>query len=104
MASTGTPATRRSLILGIRVNLDCRATTTSRKVCGGALWCTIHQSGGLLGKKDLCPPLFSCLLNRRVQNRQTLRYLKRVPLTRTYQAISQGCFYVLDRGYAGCCM
>src|SRR5215212_9279015 len=75
MASTGTPATRRSLILGMRVNLDCRATTTSRKVCGGALWCTIHQSGGSWAK-GYGPPLFSCLLNRRVQNRQTLRYLK----------------------------
>src|SRR5215213_3044634 len=75
MASTGTPPTRRSLILGMRVNLECRATTTSLKVCGGALWCTIHQSGGS-SAKGYDPPLFSCLLNRRVQNRQTLRYLK----------------------------
>src|SRR5215208_1590394 len=100
MASTGTPALSSSATLGMRVNLDCRATTTSRKVCGGALWCTIHQSGGLRLKS--MPAAFSCLLDRRVQNRQTLRYLKRVPLTRTYQDISQGCLYVLDRGYAGC--
>src|SRR5215217_3796847 len=75
MASTGTPALSSSATLGMRVNLDCRATTTSRKVCGGALWCTIHQSGGSWAK-GYGPPLFSCLLDRRVQNRQTLRYLK----------------------------
>jgi hypothetical protein len=44
--------------LGMRVNLDCRATTTSRKVCGGALWCTIHQSGGVLGKETLARRFF----------------------------------------------
>src|SRR5215212_5071984 len=75
MASTGTPALSSSATLGMRVNLDCRATTTSRKVCGGALWCTIHQSGGSWAK-GYGPPLFSCLLDRRVQNRQSLRYLK----------------------------
>src|SRR5215208_2294256 len=75
MASTGTPALSSSATLGMRVNLECRATTTSLKVCGGALWCTIHQSGGS-SAKGYGPPLFSYLLDRRVQNRQTLRYLK----------------------------
>jgi hypothetical protein len=31
------------------VNRCFAATVASLKVCGGALWCTIHQSGGLLG-------------------------------------------------------
>jgi hypothetical protein len=31
------------------VNRALPATTTSLKVCGGALWCTIHQSGGVSG-------------------------------------------------------
>src|SRR5215207_5171721 len=61
MASVGTPASMRSLILGIRVNLGFCGTAASYFWCGGALWGDrMPQSGGSLGQKEFAPPLFLC--------------------------------------------
>src|SRR5829696_4590605 len=52
MTSVGTPASTRSLILGIRVKFDLTATKSLLWLRGGALWGDrMPQSGGYLGKR-----------------------------------------------------
>ena len=63
-SDTGLAKTRNELFgFGYPVKFAlCRHNDLLKKVCGGALWCTIHQSGGLLSTRTI-PAAFSMPLS-----------------------------------------
>jgi hypothetical protein len=53
----------------VRVELKDKLRVIHRKnscpVCGGALWCTMHQSGGFLGIRIRFRRFFSCFVRKK---------------------------------------